>query len=59
MMVKIMIDSKKIKGKVHFCVSRLTVAVHLKSLILLDLRNLYNPATLKSLGLTYEGVGRK
>jgi len=31
----------------------------LKSPILLDLRNLYNPATLKSLGFVYEGVGRK
>ncbi len=31
----------------------------LKSPILLDLRNLYDPATLKSLGFTYEGVGRK
>jgi UDPglucose 6-dehydrogenase len=31
----------------------------LKSPILLDLRNLYEPATLKSLGFTYEGVGRK
>ena len=30
----------------------------LKSPILLDLRNLYEPATLKSLGFTYEGVGR-
>jgi len=31
----------------------------LKSPILLDLRNLYEPATLKSLGFIYEGVGRK
>jgi len=31
----------------------------LKSSILLDLRNLYDPATLKSLGFIYEGVGRK
>jgi len=31
----------------------------LKSPILLDLRNLYEPAVLKSLGLIYEGVGRK
>jgi len=31
----------------------------LKTPILLDLRNLYEPATLKSLGFTYEGVGRK
>jgi len=31
----------------------------LKSLILLDLRNLYEPATLKSLGFIYEGVGRR
>jgi len=31
----------------------------LKSPILLDLRNLYEPATLKSLGFVYEGVGRK
>jgi UDPglucose 6-dehydrogenase len=31
----------------------------LKSPILLDLRNLYDPATLKSLGFIYEGVGRK
>ena len=30
----------------------------LTSPILLDLRNLYDPATLKSLGFTYEGVGR-
>jgi len=30
----------------------------LKSPILLDLRNLYEPATLKSLGFIYEGVGR-
>ena len=29
----------------------------LKSPILLDLRNLYKPATLKSLGFIYEGVG--
>ena len=28
MMVKIMSDSKKIKGKVHFYVSRLAGAVH-------------------------------
>jgi len=31
----------------------------LKSPILLDLRNLYDPAALKSLGFIYEGVGRK
>jgi len=31
----------------------------LKTPILIDLRNLYEPATLKSLGFTYEGVGRK
>ena len=31
----------------------------LKSPILLDLRNLYDPAALKSLGFVYEGVGRK
>ena len=31
----------------------------LKSPILLDLRNLYDPAALKSLGFNYEGVGRK
>jgi len=31
----------------------------LKSPILLDLRNLYEPTTLKSLGFVYEGVGRK
>jgi len=31
----------------------------LKTSILLDLRNLYDPATLKSLGFIYEGVGRK
>jgi len=31
----------------------------LKSPILLDLRNLYNPAKAKSLGFVYEGVGRK
>ena len=31
----------------------------LKSPILLDLRNLYDPAALKSRGFTYEGVGRK
>jgi len=31
----------------------------LKSPILLDLRNLYDPATLKSLGFIYEGVGRR
>ena len=30
----------------------------LKKPILLDLRNLYEPATLKSLGFIYEGVGR-
>ena len=30
----------------------------LKNPILLDLRNLYDPATLKSLGFIYEGVGR-
>jgi len=31
----------------------------LKNLMLLDLRNLYDPAALKSLGFIYEGVGRK
>ena len=31
----------------------------LKSPILLDLRNLYDPAKAKSLGFVYEGVGRK
>ena len=31
----------------------------LKTPILLDLRNLYDPVTLKSLGFTYEGIGRK
>jgi UDPglucose 6-dehydrogenase len=31
----------------------------LKSPILLDLRNLYEPAALKSLGFIYEGVGRR
>jgi UDPglucose 6-dehydrogenase len=31
----------------------------LKSSILLDLRNLYNPAEVKALGFMYEGVGRK
>ncbi len=31
----------------------------LKSPILLDLRNLYDPAKSKALGLVYEGVGRK
>jgi len=31
----------------------------LKTLILLDLRNLYEPAQVKALGFTYEGVGRK
>ncbi|GAI89995.1 unnamed protein product, partial [marine sediment metagenome] len=31
----------------------------LKFPILLDLRNLYEPTTLKSLGFIYEGVGRK
>jgi UDPglucose 6-dehydrogenase len=31
----------------------------LKSPILLDLRNLYDPAAIKSLGFIYEGVGRK
>jgi len=31
----------------------------LKSPILLDLRNLYEPATLKALGFVYEGVGRR
>jgi UDPglucose 6-dehydrogenase len=31
----------------------------LKNPILLDLRNLYDPAALKSLGFIYEGVGRK
>jgi UDPglucose 6-dehydrogenase len=30
----------------------------LESSILLDLRNLYEPAKAKSLGFTYEGVGR-
>jgi len=30
----------------------------LKSPILLDLRNLYEPTTLKSLGFIYEGIGR-
>ena len=30
----------------------------LKSLILLDLRNLYEPAKAKSLGFVYEGIGR-
>jgi len=30
----------------------------LKTPVLLDLRNLYDPATLKSLGFIYEGVGR-
>jgi len=31
----------------------------LKSPILLDLRNLYDPAKAKDLGFIYEGVGRK
>ena len=31
----------------------------LKSPILLDLRNLYEPAQVKKLGFIYEGVGRK
>jgi UDPglucose 6-dehydrogenase len=31
----------------------------LKKPILLDLRNLYEPAQVKALGFTYEGVGRK
>ena len=31
----------------------------LENPILLDLRNFYDPAALKSLGFTYEGVGRK
>jgi UDPglucose 6-dehydrogenase len=31
----------------------------LKTPIFIDLRNLYEPATLKSLGFIYEGVGRK
>ncbi|MCD6579024.1 UDP-glucose/GDP-mannose dehydrogenase family protein, partial [bacterium] len=31
----------------------------LKSPLLLDLRNLYDPAALKALGFIYEGVGRK
>lgn len=31
----------------------------LKTPVLLDFRNLYEPATLKSLGFIYEGVGRK
>ncbi|MBU4348870.1 UDP-glucose/GDP-mannose dehydrogenase family protein [bacterium] len=31
----------------------------LKSLILLDLRNIYDPEKVKSLGFIYEGVGRK
>jgi len=31
----------------------------LKSPILLDVRNLYDPGKTKSLGFTYEGVGRK
>jgi len=31
----------------------------LKSPILLDLRNLYDPEKAKALGFTYEGVGRK
>ena len=31
----------------------------LKNPIILDLRNLYNPAALKFLGFIYEGVGRK
>jgi len=36
----------------------LKIKKSLKSPILLDLRNLYDPATLKSLGFIYEGVGR-
>jgi len=32
---------------------------NLKSPILLDLRNLYEPIHVKALGMTYEGVGRK
>jgi len=31
----------------------------LKTPILIDLRNLYEPAQVKTLGLTYEGVGRR
>ena len=31
----------------------------IKSPILLDLRNLYEPAQVKALGFTYEGVGRE
>jgi len=31
----------------------------LKKPILLDLRNLYEPAQVKALGFVYEGVGRK
>ena len=31
----------------------------LKSPLLLDLRNLYDPAKAKDLGFIYEGVGRK
>ena len=31
----------------------------LKTLILIDLRNLYEPAQVKALGLIYEGVGRR
>jgi len=31
----------------------------IKSPILLDLRNLYEPAKAKELGFVYEGVGRK
>jgi UDPglucose 6-dehydrogenase len=31
----------------------------LKSPLLLDLRNLYDPEKAKALGFTYEGVGRK
>jgi len=31
----------------------------LKTPVLIDLRNLYEPATIKSLGFIYEGVGRK
>ena len=31
----------------------------LKTPILIDLRNLYEPAQVKELGFTYEGVGRK
>ena len=37
----------------------LRIKILLKTPILIDLRNLYEPATLKSLGFIYEGVGRK